>query len=261
MAEPFTEERLSPRGITAIAREAESIERTQPFVDPMLDDALAKGHSIDLSTVPTKDGRRLPVPYRVADEQRTNYTKSDIALIRRIRALQRQGSLGKMTLGAGAAGIGLGLAANAITNRIQFGDEGDEITQANLAPAVALEAIGAVNNTAGAVANLGWVAMNRGDMLRALVNLFGSIGGGIIGGAAGARTGNPFVAGGGAFVGSNAGALATDTLYSAVTGSNGTQQMAPNVAVQVPNNAQLTQLNSQIDKPQKDMFDIYGERT
>jgi len=255
MVEDASLDRMTPTGITALGREATGVERTQEFVDPMLDSAIEGGQSIGLNTVPTRDGRKLPVNYRTVDEKRTNYTKDDVALFRRIRAIQRQGNIGKMTLGAGAVGIGLGLASNAITNRIQFGDQGDEITQANLAPSVALEAIGAVNNTAGAVANLGWVAMNRGDMLRAMVNLFGSLGGGIIGGAAGALTGNPFVAGAGAFVGSNAGSVATDTLYSAITGNNGMQQMPANVATSTPDSQQPAEY-----KPEKDLFDIYGER-
>jgi hypothetical protein len=121
------------------------------------------------------------------------------------------------------------------------------LSEDDIKTAAAFEVLGAINPVASSAAALGFTAMNKGDMLRTLINIIGGFGGGAVGAVAG--TAALPVAGSftGAMAGSVAGSAIADSLYSAVSGNQMNNMVPNNVAT----------ANEQAELDDKDPFSIY----
>jgi len=208
-----------PQKIAEVASMQLEAEREQRLgSSPMLEAALDEGKipSMQGQASPVT-GKIEPVGFRSEGTRRLTLTPSEQVLLKRIKM---NGRLGGLLAGAGIlAGTGTSILVSGAKTE-------DQVASVAL-PSAAIETLGAISPTAAAAAGLGWTAVNRGDMLRALVNLVGSVGGGVIGATAGAF-GGPVGSFAGGFAGSTLGATVTDSIYSAITGNEG--YVPPNVA-------------------------------
>ena len=176
-----------------------------------------------------------------------NLTPDQEALSNRIKALDTGTSLTESAgrygshIAGGLGAAALFMAIPALLRHIQGGDAGDKQTMASLPTEAALNAAWMAHPLIGATANLGYTAMNHGDLLRSIVGILGGLGGGALGGAAGA-----FAGGVGAFAGSAAGAyggsMAADKLYEAIAGPQ-QNPLPPNVAYQPVQNMEKQPTN------------------
>jgi hypothetical protein len=198
----------------------------RPGADPMLDDALNKNAIIDdpergLNT------RRLITTGRAGSPEsgdgRRVETETTRAMFRRARASNAGGRLASVLntrKGGFAAGSALSLGMMAA--------QGGKVDEEAAKTAIAFEALGAVNPAAAAVASLGFTGMNKGDMLRTLVNIIGGFGGAAVGSIAGTAVlpvGGSFAGG---MAGSVAGSAIADGLYSNLVGNSGGVEYVPN---------------------------------
>jgi hypothetical protein len=211
-----------------------------PGVDPMLDAAL------DSNSVRDELARKIITEGRGgAPESATGRrveTETTRAMFRRARASMKAGKLGSIlrsNAGQGAAGGALSLALLAGAN---------QLNEENAKTALAFEALGAVSPTASAIASLGFTGMNKGDMLRTLINIIGGFGGAAVGSIAG--TAALPVAGSfaGGMAGSLAGSTLADNIYSQIVGNDGGQQYVPN---------NMATASQQAAPPEKDPFSVY----
>jgi hypothetical protein len=195
-----------------------------PGVDPMLDDALARNKIID-DLDRGLDTRRVITEGRAGSPEsatgRRVETETTRAMFQRARASNKTARLNNVlrgNVGQGVAGGALGLAGLAAAG---------QLTEDNAKTALAFEALGAVNPALSAAASLGFTGMNKGDMLRTLVNIIGGFGGAAIGSVAG--TALLPVAGSfaGGMAGSVAGSTVADTLYSNLVGNGGGVEYIP----------------------------------
>jgi hypothetical protein len=190
-----------------------------PGVDPMLDAALETNSIRDeLTKKIIKEGRGGAPESATGRRVETETTR---AMFRRARALKRAGKLNSIlrsNAGQGAAGGALSLALLAGAN---------QLNEENAKTALAFEALGAVSPGAAAVASLGFTGMNKGDMLRTLINIIGGFGGAAVGTVAGTATlpvAGSFVGG---MAGSVAGSAIADNIYSQLVGTEGGRQYVP----------------------------------
>jgi hypothetical protein len=195
-----------------------------PGVDPMLDDALARNKIID-DLDRGLDTRRVITEGRAGSPEsatgRRVETETTRAMFQRARASNKTARLNNVlrgNVGQGVAGGALGLAGLAAAG---------QLTEDNAKTALAFEALGAVSPALSAAASLGFTGMNKGDMLRTLVNIIGGFGGAAIGSVAG--TALLPVAGSfaGGMAGSVAGSTVADTLYSNLVGNGGGVEYIP----------------------------------
>lgn len=195
-----------------------------PGMDPMLDDALKRNDIID---DPDRglDTRRVITEGRAGSPEsatgRRVETETTRAMFQRARASNKAARLNNVlrgNVGQGVAGGALGLAGLAAAG---------QLTEDNAKTALAFEALGAVSPALSAAASLGFTGMNKGDMLRTLVNIIGGFGGAAVGSIAG--TAALPVAGSfaGGMAGSVAGSTIADTLYSNLVGNSGGVEYIP----------------------------------
>lgn len=218
-----------------LSRNAESLGET-PIrgVDPMLDAALDAGSIRDGKVVEELTTSRRGAP--LGTERRTE-TETNKQMIRRFRSKLRA-----VRTAHAIGGIGAGMAVTAGMGLMQ-----GNLSEDDVKTAAAFEVLGAINPVASSAAALGFTAMNKGDMLRTLVNIIGGFGGGAVGAVAG--TAALPVAGSfaGATAGSVAGSAIADSLYSAVAGNQMNNMVPNNVAT----------ASQQAEPDEKDPFSIY----
>ena len=218
-----------------LARNAELLGET-PIrgIDPMLDAALDAGSIRDGKVVEALTTSRPGAP--LGSERRTE-TETMKQLYRRyaskMRAVRTAHAIG---------GVGAGMAVTAGMGLMQ-----GNLSEDDIKTAAAFEVLGAINPMVSSAAALGFTGMNKGDMLRTLINIIGGFGGGAIGAVAG--TAALPVAGSftGAMAGSVAGSAIADSLYSAVSGNQMNNMVPNNVAT----------ANEQAELDDKDPFSIY----
>lgn len=211
----------------------------------MLDDALNTNRIID-DPERGLNARRIITEGRAgAPESATGRrveTPVTRAMFRRAMATNasaRLGSILRTNAGQGAAGAAIGLAGLGLAG---------QLNEENAKTALAFEALGAASPAASAVASLGFTAMNKGDMLRALVNIIGGFGGAAVGSIAGTATLPVAGSFAGGMAGSIAGSAIADGLYSNLVGNSGGVEYVPN---------NVATVNQQAVPEEKDPFSVY----
>ena len=213
-----------------LARQGELLGETQrEGIDPMLDAALEKGSIRDKEVIKALTTSRPGAP--LGSERRIE-TETNKQLFRSFKS--------RMKLATGMAGTGLGISL------FQAGMEGG-LTEDEVKAAAAFEALGAISPVASSAAALGFTAMNKGDMLRTLINILGGVAGGTLGAAGGTGLMPGLGTFAGATAGSVAGSAAADTLYTAVAGNQLNNMVPNNVATG----------SQQAVPEEKDPFSIY----
>ena len=213
-----------------LARQGDLLGETQlEGIDPMLDAALEKGSIRDKEVIKALTTSRPGAP--LGSERRIE-TETNKQLFRSFKS--------RMKLATGMAGTGLGIS-------IFQGAMDGGLTEDEVKAAAAFEALGAISPVASSAAALGFTAMNKGDMLRTLINILGGIGGGALGAAGGTGLMPGIGTFAGATAGSVAGSAAADTLYTAVAGNQLNNMVPNNVATG----------SQQAVPEEKDPFSIY----
>jgi len=222
--------------------------------DPMLDAALEERTIRNKEITDELTKPRLGGP---GGSRRRVETDSTKALARTARAMLRSGKLNDL-LNSGPSKIN-----NALNSRtggfiggglLTLGMAGltqgmrDKEREDMVKTGLAFEALGAVSPALSNAAALGFTAMNKGDMLRTLINIIGGFGGA----AAGAVAGTAVLPVGGSFAGgmagSVAGSAAADALYSQFAGGGSTGPRVPyNTAT----------LNEQAVPEEEDPFNVF----
>jgi hypothetical protein len=222
--------------------------------DPMLDAALEERTIRNKEITDELTKPRLGGP---GGSRRRVETDSTKALARTARAMLRSGKLNDL-LNSGPSKINKALNSRTggfiggglLTLGMAAGMQGlrDKEREEMVKTGLAFEALGAVSPALSNAAALGFTAMNKGDMLRTLINIIGGFGGA----AAGAVAGTAVLPVGGSFAGgmagSVAGSAAADALYSQFAGGGSTGPRVPyNTAT----------LNEQAVPEEEDPFNVF----
>jgi hypothetical protein len=222
--------------------------------DPMLDAALQEGTIRNSDVVKELTKRRAGGPEGTRRRVETDATK---ALARTAKAMIKSGRLNDL-LNSGPSKINKALNSRTggfiggglLTLGMAAGMQGlrDKEREEMVKTGLAFEALGAVSPALSNAAALGFTAMNKGDMLRTLINIIGGFGGA----AAGAVAGTAVLPVGGSFAGgmagSVAGSAAADALYSQFAGGGSTGPRVPyNTAT----------LNEQAVPEEEDPFNVF----
>lgn len=156
--------------------------------------------------------------------------KEIVGLSKTARSIMRNHKMGLIGGGSLLGAIAMGVGVDAALNKAQYGDQ----AAADYLPtSIAMNAAFEANPVLGSVLALSHTAVNKGDMARTLVNILGSLAGGVAAGAAGTLAAGPIGGFAAGTAGSMAGAGVTNALYNAVTGTSEDQiqQIPTNVAV------------------------------
>jgi hypothetical protein len=215
----------------------------RPGEDPMLDAALRDRTIRSEDAAKELTTRRQGGPGGTGRRVETESTK---ALARTAEAMIKSGRINDLLNSKAGGFVGgslLTLGMAGITQGLRD-KEREEMVKTGLA----FEALGAVSPALSNAAALGFTAMNKGDMLRTLVNIIGGFGGAAVGSIAG--TAALPVAGSfaGGMAGSVAGSAVADALYSQIAGGGSTGPQTPyNVAT----------INEQAVPEEKDPFNVF----
>jgi hypothetical protein len=226
----ITKEEVIGPGSTVEERIAAALSKagdtSRPGEDPMLDAALRDRTIRNPDVVRELTGRREGGPGGTSRRVETESTK---ALQRTAAAMIKSGKINDLLNSKAGGFIGgslLTLGMAGVTQGLRD-KEREEMVKTGLA----FEALGAVSPALSNAAALGFTAMNKGDMLRTIINIIGGFGGA----AAGAVAGTAVLPVGGSFAGGMAGSVAgsavADALYSQIAGGGSTGPQTPyNVA-------------------------------
>ena len=214
--------------LLSIAQEKTVADRVEE--DPMLKASLEEGTMRGVGDKKYLTTSRIGAPEGSATREETDAME---LLARRALSLQKMGKLNRVlnsgnsrigagvnrALGSRGAGFLAGAALIPFTTGRYGGLQMGTPTEEEAKISLAFEALGAVSPVVSSAAALGFTGMNRGDMLRTLVNIIGGFGGA----AAGSVIGSALLPVGGTFAGGMAGSVAgsslADNLYSNIAGN------------------------------------------